>query len=54
MPAATKDSAEDVRLAQRLTQVAIDASAAILKVDFRDCGARLKADASPEIGRAHV
>ena len=47
MPAATKDSAEDVRLAQRLTKVALAACAAILKVDFRDCGARLKADASP-------
>jgi 3'(2'), 5'-bisphosphate nucleotidase len=34
-----------------LTEVAIAASAAILKVDFRDCGARLKADDSP-ISRA--
>jgi 3'(2'), 5'-bisphosphate nucleotidase len=34
-----------------LTEVAVAASAAILKVDFRDCGARLKADDSP-ISRA--
>jgi 3'(2'), 5'-bisphosphate nucleotidase len=39
------------RLAERLTEVAIAASAAILAVDFRDCGARLKADDSP-ISRA--
>jgi len=47
VPGASKDSSRDVRLAERLTEVAIAASVAILKVDFRDCGARLKADQSP-------
>jgi 3'(2'), 5'-bisphosphate nucleotidase len=41
----------DARLAERLTEVAVAASAAILKVDFRDCGTRLKPDDSP-ISRA--
>jgi 3'(2'), 5'-bisphosphate nucleotidase len=45
------DKTADWRLAERLTEVAIAASAAILAVDFRDCGARLKADNSP-ISRA--
>jgi 3'(2'), 5'-bisphosphate nucleotidase len=47
VPGANKESGRDVRLAERLTEVAVVASAAILKVDFRDCGARLKADDSP-------
>jgi 3'(2'), 5'-bisphosphate nucleotidase len=37
----------DARLAERLTEIAIQASAAILAVDFRDCGTRRKADNSP-------
>jgi len=45
------DRTADARLAERLTEVAVAASAAILKVDFCDCAARLKADDSP-ISRA--
>lgn len=41
------ERAADAALAERLTDIAIAASAAILAVDFRDCGARLKADDSP-------
>jgi len=41
------ESTADAALAERLTGVAVAASAAILKVDFRDCGTRLKADDSP-------
>ena len=37
----------DARLAELLTEIAIQASAAILAVDFRDCGMRRKADNSP-------
>jgi 3'(2'), 5'-bisphosphate nucleotidase len=37
----------DMRLAERLTGIAIAAAAAILAVDCRDAGARLKADRSP-------
>lgn len=37
----------DARLAELLTEIAIQASAAILAVDFRDCGTRRKADNSP-------
>jgi len=48
---ARDDETADWRLAERLTEVAVAASAAILKVDFQDCGARLKADDSP-ISRA--
>ncbi|MEJ0078358.1 MAG: 3'(2'),5'-bisphosphate nucleotidase CysQ [Alphaproteobacteria bacterium] len=47
MHEASDDSTADVRLAERLTDIAVAASAAILEVDFRDCGARLKADDSP-------
>ncbi|TMI98925.1 MAG: 3'(2'),5'-bisphosphate nucleotidase CysQ [Alphaproteobacteria bacterium] len=39
--------AEDARLAELLTGVAIQASAAILAVDFRRANTRQKADASP-------
>jgi 3'(2'), 5'-bisphosphate nucleotidase len=45
------DRTADARLGERLTEVAVAASAAILAVDFRDCDARLKADQSP-ISRA--
>jgi len=41
------DRTADARLAERLTEVAVAASAAILAVNFRDCDARLKADQSP-------
>jgi 3'(2'), 5'-bisphosphate nucleotidase len=41
------DRTADARLAGRLTEIAVAACAAILKVDFRDCAARLKADDSP-------
>jgi len=37
----------DARLAELLTEIAIQASAAILAVDFRKAGTRLKADNSP-------
>ena len=37
----------DARLAELFTEIAIQASAAILAVDFRDCGTRRKADNSP-------
>jgi len=37
----------DAALAERLTGIVVAASASILAVDFRDCGARLKADDSP-------
>ena len=37
----------DARLADILTGIAMKASAAILAVDFRDCGTRRKADNSP-------
>lgn len=37
----------DARLAERLTGIAIEASAAILAVDFRNAGTRRKADNSP-------
>ena len=42
-----EEKGADAALAERLTGIAVAASAAILAVDFRDCGARLKADASP-------
>ncbi len=42
----TKEKTADVRLAEDLTGIAIRASAAILTVDFRDAGTRLKADNS--------
>ena len=41
------DSAADSRLAERLTEVAVAASAEILAVDFRSAGTRLKTDNSP-------
>jgi 3'(2'), 5'-bisphosphate nucleotidase len=47
VPGVSKESSGDVRLAEHLSEVAVAASAAILKVDFRECGARLKADDSP-------
>ena len=47
MPGTSDDSAADSRLAERLTEIAVRASAEILGVDFRDAGARLKADNSP-------
>ena len=37
----------DARLAEALTGIAIKASAAILRIDFRQAGTRRKADASP-------
>jgi 3'(2'), 5'-bisphosphate nucleotidase len=37
----------DARLAERLTAIAIEASAAILAIDFRNAGTRHKADNSP-------
>jgi 3'(2'), 5'-bisphosphate nucleotidase len=37
----------DAQLAERLTTIAIEASAAILAVDFRNAGTRHKADSSP-------
>ena len=37
----------DAGLAERLTEVAVAASEAILALDFRDCGTQLKADNSP-------
>jgi len=40
-------STMDNKLAERLTEVAVAASVSILKVDFRDSGARLKPDHSP-------
>jgi 3'(2'), 5'-bisphosphate nucleotidase len=45
------DRTADARLVERLTEVAIAASVAILAVDFRDADARLKEDKSP-ISRA--
>ena len=47
MPGTSDDSAADSRLAERLTEIAVRACAEILGVDFRDAGARLKADNSP-------
>lgn len=47
MHGASHDVTGDAQLAERLTEVVVAASTAILKVDFRDCGARLKADDSP-------
>jgi 3'(2'), 5'-bisphosphate nucleotidase len=44
---ASDDSTADVRLAECLTDIAVAASAAILEVDFRYAGTRLKADNSP-------
>jgi 3'(2'), 5'-bisphosphate nucleotidase len=43
----TVEKSADARLAERLTGIAIEASAAILAVDFRDAGTRHKADNSP-------
>jgi 3'(2'), 5'-bisphosphate nucleotidase len=40
-------NAADVRLAEHLTEIGVTASAAILAVDFRNAGTRLKADSSP-------
>ena len=37
----------DARLAEHFTAIAIEASAAILAVDFRNAGTRRKADQSP-------
>jgi 3'(2'), 5'-bisphosphate nucleotidase len=37
----------DARLAEHLTEIAVQASKAILSVDFRDAGTRLKGDGSP-------
>ena len=37
----------DGRLAEHLTEIAVKASTAILSVDFRDAGTRLKPDGSP-------
>lgn len=47
MPGRSDDTAADSRLAQRLTDIAVAASAEILAVDFRYAGTRLKADNSP-------
>ena len=47
MPGTSDDSAADSRLAERLTEIAVRASAEILAVDFRYAGTRLKADNSP-------
>jgi 3'(2'), 5'-bisphosphate nucleotidase len=47
VPGVSEDSTGDGRLAERLTEVAVAASAAILAVDFRDAGGRLKPDNSP-------
>ena len=44
---AARQKTADARLAELLTQVAIQASAAILAVDFRKAGTRNKADNSP-------
>jgi len=43
----TQQKTADARLAERLTAIAIEASAAILAVDFRNAGTRRKADDSP-------
>jgi 3'(2'), 5'-bisphosphate nucleotidase len=43
----TQQKTADARLAERLTAIAIEASTAILAVDFRDAGTRRKADHSP-------
>lgn len=47
MRGTSDDSAADSRLAGRLTEIAVAAATEILSVDFRDAGARLKADNSP-------
>jgi 3'(2'), 5'-bisphosphate nucleotidase len=44
---ASDDRTADARLAERLTEIAVTASTAILEVDFRHAGTRLKADKSP-------
>jgi len=44
---ASNDRTADARLAERLTEIAVTASTAILDVDFRYAGTRLKADNSP-------
>ena len=43
----TQQKTADARLAERLTAIAIEASTAILAVDFRHAGTRRKADHSP-------
>ena len=43
----TQRKAADLRLTEHLTEIGLSASAAILAVDFRDAGSRLKADTSP-------
>jgi 3'(2'), 5'-bisphosphate nucleotidase len=45
------EKAADAAIAERLTEIAVAASAAILTIDFRDCSARFKPDHSP-ISRA--
>ena len=47
MAGTSDDSAADSRLAERLTEIAVRASAEILAVDFRSAGTRLKGDNSP-------
>ena len=47
MPGTSDDSAADSRLAERLTEIAVRASSEVLGVNYRDAGARLKADNSP-------
>ena len=47
MPGVSEDKGKETRLAVRLSELAVAASAAILKVDFRDAGGRLKPDHSP-------
>jgi len=42
-----QEKAADTHLAERLTDIVIAASAAVLAVDFRNADARLKADQSP-------
>jgi 3'(2'), 5'-bisphosphate nucleotidase len=44
---ATQEKTADARLAEDLTDIALTAGAAILKVDFRNAGTRHKADTSP-------
>jgi 3'(2'), 5'-bisphosphate nucleotidase len=47
VPGTSDDSAADSRLAERLTHIAVRASADILGIDFRHADTRLKADNSP-------